>query len=265
MRRTWLPVVVWALLAQSSVAKDDSTAQEAARDKRDWLLQIYATNAAEFTIHRDARRREKVELRREPVYLWTNPIREGAQDGAVFVWTRHGRVEVIGRNFSFPATGPRDIHHEFDSLSLSVLDVQCPGSHPVLWTPLAQGVDLQPIDGAPDPGASAPQRMAQTCADTGRIKLHYAASLAAALARRALKQRDLSADRHIRFRDLESGETLTARAEVIRQAYGQAIDKWRQALELECRKRAIDRIELTTTDAPDTALLDYLVKRAKTF
>jgi Protein of unknown function DUF58 len=104
-----------------------------------------------------------------------------------------------------------------------------------------------------------------TCANTGRSKLHYAASLAAALARRALKQRDLSADGHIRFRDLESGETLTVQAEVIRQAYGQAVDEWRQALELECRKRAIDRIELTTTDAPDIALLDYLVKRAKTF
>jgi hypothetical protein len=66
-------------------------------------------------------------------------------------------------------------------------------------------------------------------------------------------------------RDLESGETLTTPAEAIRQAYGQAVDEWRQALELECRKRVIDRIELTTTDAPDTALLDYLVKRAKTF
>ena len=29
--------------------------------------------------------------------------------------------------------------------------------------------------------------------------------------------------------------------------------------------RAIDRIELTTEDPPDQALLDYLVKRAKTF
>jgi hypothetical protein len=62
MGRTWLPVVLWALLAQSSVAKDDSTAQEVARKKRDWLLQIHTTNAAEYTIHRDASRREKVEL-----------------------------------------------------------------------------------------------------------------------------------------------------------------------------------------------------------
>jgi uncharacterized protein (DUF58 family) len=78
-------------------------------------------------------------------------------------------------------------------------------------------------------------------------------------------ERDLSLDGNIRFRDLESGETLTTQAEGIRDAYKKAVDAWRQALELECRKRAIDRIELVTTDPPDRAILDYLVKRAKTF
>jgi uncharacterized protein (DUF58 family) len=75
-------------------------------------------------------------------------------------------------------------------------------------------------------------------------------------------ERDLSVDGHIRFRDLESGETLTTQAEGIRAAYLEAVNDWREALELECRKRAIDRIELTTVDPPDRALLDYLVKRA---
>jgi uncharacterized protein (DUF58 family) len=78
-------------------------------------------------------------------------------------------------------------------------------------------------------------------------------------------ERDLEVDGHIRFRDLESGESLTTQAEGIRDAYRRAVDEWRQALELECRKRAIDRIELTTADPPDRALLDYLVRRAKTF
>jgi hypothetical protein len=78
-------------------------------------------------------------------------------------------------------------------------------------------------------------------------------------------ERDLSLDGNIRFRDLESGETLTTQAEGIRDAYKKAVDAWRQALELECRKRAIDRIELVTTDPPDRAILDYLMKRATTF
>jgi uncharacterized protein (DUF58 family) len=78
-------------------------------------------------------------------------------------------------------------------------------------------------------------------------------------------ERDLSVDGQIRFRDLESGETLTTQAEAVREAYQEAVDAWRKRIEIECRKRAIDRIELTTQDPPDHALLDYLVRRARTF
>ncbi len=87
------------------------------------------SDAAGYTIYRDASRKEKVELQREPVYVWTNPVRDGGQDGAVFVWTCRGRAEVLGAFFSFPATGRRKLCHEFHSLSLSVLDVSRPGSH----------------------------------------------------------------------------------------------------------------------------------------
>jgi uncharacterized protein (DUF58 family) len=78
-------------------------------------------------------------------------------------------------------------------------------------------------------------------------------------------ERDLSLDGQIRFRDLETDERLTTQAEAIREAYCAAVNQWREQLEVECRRRAIDRIELTTQDPPDRALLEYLVRRAKTF
>jgi uncharacterized protein (DUF58 family) len=78
-------------------------------------------------------------------------------------------------------------------------------------------------------------------------------------------ERDMSLAGNIRFRDLENGETLTTDADGIRDAYRNAVGEWISQLELECRKRAIDRVELVTTDAPDRALLDYMVRRAKTF
>jgi uncharacterized protein (DUF58 family) len=77
-------------------------------------------------------------------------------------------------------------------------------------------------------------------------------------------ERDLSVDGNIRFRDLETGESLTTQAEGVREAYLAAFDDWRQALEVECRKRAIERVELTTLDPPDQALLNYLGRRSKT-
>jgi uncharacterized protein (DUF58 family) len=78
-------------------------------------------------------------------------------------------------------------------------------------------------------------------------------------------ERDLSVDGHIRFQDMESGETLTTQAEAIRAAYVKTVGDWRDRLETECRKRAIDRIELTTVEPPDQALFGYLVRRARTF
>ncbi len=64
-------------------------------------------------------------------------------------------------------------------------------------------------------------------------------------------ERDLALEGNIRFRDMESGETLTTQSEGIRDAYKKAVDDWRESVEVECRKRAIDRVELVTTDPLD--------------
>jgi hypothetical protein len=154
---TWILLV--GVLAQEKPAVGSEKGQ-VAKFKRERLLEIYSQEAESYTIYRDSSRKEKTELRHEPVYVWTNPVRDG-QDGAVFVWTCHGRVEVVGSFFSFPAIGPRKLFHEFHSLSLSMLDVSRPGSHTWNWTPEAPGIELAPIAGAPQPARSAPLRIAQ--------------------------------------------------------------------------------------------------------
>jgi uncharacterized protein (DUF58 family) len=78
-------------------------------------------------------------------------------------------------------------------------------------------------------------------------------------------ERDLPLEGNIRFRDLETGEELTTHAEGVRESYLAAMGQWRDDVERECRNRAIDRIELTTDDPLDEALLDYFVKRSKSF
>jgi uncharacterized protein (DUF58 family) len=78
-------------------------------------------------------------------------------------------------------------------------------------------------------------------------------------------ERDLPLEGNIRFRDLETGEELTTQAEGVRENYLAAMNEWRVSLEKECRNRAVDRVELTTDDPLDQALLDYLVKRAKNY
>jgi len=159
MGRAWVLVFVLALVGQPPSPKDNSTSERAARIKRERLLEIYTNEAAGYVIYHDASRKEKVELQREPVYVWTNPVRDSGQDAAVFVWTCRGRAEVLGCFFSAPATGQRKLYHEFHSLSLRVLDVNRSGSN--TWTPEAPGIKLTPIAEAPGPGRTAPQRLAQ--------------------------------------------------------------------------------------------------------
>lgn len=159
VRQTWLLLILPALLGQPPVPQGDSSPQQIAKSKRERLLRIYTNEAAGYIIYRDASRKEKVELERQPVYVWTNPIREGEQDGAVFVWTCRGRAEVLGTFFSFPSTGTRGLYHEFHSLSLSVLDVSRSGAQN--WAPEAPGIELAALAGAPAPARSAPQRLVQ--------------------------------------------------------------------------------------------------------
>jgi uncharacterized protein (DUF58 family) len=77
-------------------------------------------------------------------------------------------------------------------------------------------------------------------------------------------ERDLPLEGHYRFHDLETGEVLLTQAESVRDAYRTAVEAWRTQLDIECRNRAVDRIELRTDEPLDQALVDYLVRRAKT-
>jgi hypothetical protein len=136
-----------------------TTAQQGGPSKREQLLEIYTNDAAEYTIYRDSSRKERAELRREPVFVWTNVLGAGDEYGAAFVWTCRGRPEVLGTFFSFPEAGQRKLCHEFHSLSLSTLDVN--RSAPKNWIPEAPGIELTPIAGAPAPASSAPRRLVQ--------------------------------------------------------------------------------------------------------
>ena len=137
----------------------DAAGDNASKARHGKLMDLYRGDAAGYTIYRDKTRKEKVELQREPVYVWTNPVRSNGQDGAVFVWTCRGRAEVVGTIFSFPATGPRNLHHELHSLATTVLDVHREGLE--TWKPEAAGIELKAMPDAPVPARSPSLRFTQ--------------------------------------------------------------------------------------------------------
>jgi hypothetical protein len=160
LRGFWVLCLLPALLGPAQEKKEDP-GDPAARAKRESLLKLYTGEAAEYTIYRDSSRKERVLLQREPVYVWTNPIRGGEQDGAVFVWTCRGRAEAVGTFFSYPAAGPRNLNHELHSLAVTALDVTREGAHSFTWAPRAPGIEPTPIKDAPAPGRSPSQRLTQ--------------------------------------------------------------------------------------------------------
>ena len=69
-----LILVLPGLLGQAPEAK----VPDGAKSKADLLLALHTADAERYAITRDPARAEALELRREPVYRWTNPIAAGA-------------------------------------------------------------------------------------------------------------------------------------------------------------------------------------------
>ena len=76
-------------------------------------------------------------------------------------------------------------------------------------------------------------------------------------------ERHLPLDGKIRFRDMETGEEVTTQAEGIREEYLERVNAWCEEIERECLNRSVERVELTTDQPLDKALLDYLVQRSR--
>jgi uncharacterized protein (DUF58 family) len=76
-------------------------------------------------------------------------------------------------------------------------------------------------------------------------------------------ERRLPLDGKIRFEDMESGEQVITQTESLRETYQKRMDAWCADLEHECLNMSVDRVELTTDQPLDRALLDYLVHRAQ--
>ena len=98
------------------------------------------------------------ELRETPVLHWGNPERKG-ENGAMFVWLREGRPEVVGTIFTYQFGGRTHLKHELVSTSAGPLRAEFRGQ--LAWAPGRGGVVIQPIDGAPAPAETPTRRLAQ--------------------------------------------------------------------------------------------------------
>ena len=126
------------------------------------MLPIYVKDAAEYKIAVESEPMKPLELKREPVFDWTNPVREGVQQGACFLWLRDGRPAAIGDFFSEPEgrLRGRKVMHEFHALDPEKLIVTRPKGVLNEWKPEA-GLARKELPDAPVPAATPQARLLQ--------------------------------------------------------------------------------------------------------
>ncbi len=150
--------MIASLLMALALGQSPDPKPEVGRSKT--LLALHEADASQFAIFRDASRTERLSLRREPIYRWTNPTRSGGQEGDVFLWTYKGRPEAVGCIFSHPEEPDRRvICHELHSLSPATLIVDRDSNN--RWEPKAAGVTPRPLPDAPAPASTASARLRQ--------------------------------------------------------------------------------------------------------
>lgn len=140
---------------------------------RSKLLELYLDEAGDFDILRNGDEREKLALREEPIYVWSNPLVAHGQYGAVYVWTWQGRPDAVGTIFVYNVSGPGDlwIMHEFHSLSPEKLTTARRSRRQTPWQPQA-GVEIKPLDDGPTPAAKPAARLSQMRAIAREFSVH---------------------------------------------------------------------------------------------
>ena len=125
------------------------------------MLPIYLAEAKNYSIAVASEPKKPLDVKPEPVFEWSNPTRNGGQQGVVFLWLRDGRPSAVGCIFSSPDVkfpGARRIEHEFHALDVEKLVVERDALNQ--WKP-QEGLARQELPDAPAPAEAAAARKLQ--------------------------------------------------------------------------------------------------------
>jgi hypothetical protein len=123
------------------------------------MLPVYQKDAEGYSIAVESAPKKALELKKEPVFEWANPVRSTTQ-GTLFVWLRDGRPAAIGCFFSYPhrQLPGRVVAHELHALDSEKLVVTRDSANE--WKPEA-GLARKELPDAPAPAETAAARLVQ--------------------------------------------------------------------------------------------------------
>jgi hypothetical protein len=153
-----LLIAVTFLVAQTDSPKP---AEKADADKAQFerWQKYYRSVAAEYEMELATRPPTRLKLQSKPVLSYANPGGNGRSHGAIFVWTRDGRPEILGAIWSRQPEDTRTVIHEMHSLSTERLTAT--RNKKVFWSPAVPGIEPFLIPGAPEPAATPALRLVQ--------------------------------------------------------------------------------------------------------
>ncbi len=140
------------LLLVAAADPDDALAKK--------MLPVYVREAETYSIAVESAPKQPLELKKEPVFEWSNPTRNGGQQGAIFLWLHDGRPAALACIFSHPhdKLPGRAILHELHALDPEKLIVKRDECNQ--WAPKA-GLERKEVPDAAAPAATAAARLAQ--------------------------------------------------------------------------------------------------------
>ena len=126
------------------------------------MLPIYVKDVAAYSLAVESAPKQELELKKEPVFEWSNPVGQGLHQGVIFLWLRDGRPAALGGIFSHPVPGwkGRKILHEFHALDRDKLLVRRPSGALNEWKPQA-GLARKELPDAGNPAATRGARLVQ--------------------------------------------------------------------------------------------------------
>jgi hypothetical protein len=141
--------------ADDLTASDKAGEQQQREGLRSLRLKKMKAAAARYRLYSTSDRREPLSLVDEPVQRFTNPVNV-AKDGAVFLWTDHGRPAAVVQFYTFD-----ELHfsHEWQSLSAGPLTAESGGA--IIWAPREAGLSMRELHDAEAPADGGAARLRQ--------------------------------------------------------------------------------------------------------
>ncbi len=146
----WMTVAVLGLasIGQSEPATESDSAAAIAK---------FTKEAAEYDLRLSNSPSTPLQVLPTPLLKWSNPART-SEDGAVFLWLKDGRPEVIGGMFTYKLQKVFK-KHEFHSLATVPLSGTFRGIQ--AWKAPTAGLKFAAVPGAPVPAANPRLRLIQ--------------------------------------------------------------------------------------------------------